>query len=186
MHVLADKVIPLVDFGFTFNEIPDKFAFYLEMGECMQGCPCCHSPELQEDLKMKSSILEIRELAEQAIDDGANAIVVMGGTTSKNLDKGTLVRLLQELSCVAPVCLYSGRNAEWEDKRIADAGDCTWLKTGSYIDALGGLESPRTNQRFFQREYVQYTDSYNDYLVDIRKVWVDNTHKFWKKVKHVT
>lgn len=179
-------LIPLVDFGFTFNEVPDKLAFFLELGECSQNCPCCHSPELQEDLDTKTPIEDIRELAEQAIDDGANAIVVMGGTTSRNLSRDSLVSLLRELSCVAPTCLYSGSPDEEEDKKIAEEGDCTWLKTGPYIDALGGLQSTRTNQRFYHRHYAKTINKHDCFSVHITREWEDETHKFWKGERDVT
>ena len=56
---------------------------------------------------------------------------------------------------------YSGRTIFPKDPRTLD-----YVKLGPYIESLGGLKSPTTNQRLYKRE----NDS-----------WVDITSVFWKK-----
>ena len=41
-----------------------------------------------------------------------------------------------------------------------------FIKTGPYVEALGGLKSPTTNQRFYRREGEK---------------WIDETHLFQRK-----
>ena len=90
------------------------------------------------------------------------------------------------MSDIAPTGLYSGSEDEEHDKMIAVEGHCTWLKTGPYVDTLGGIESARTNQRFY-RITGQYDIDAQYNLVTIRPWFVDETHKFWKKrVENVT
>lgn len=176
---------PVVNTDITFNELPDKMAYAIELGACKQHCVGCHSPELQEEDAPLTSLLDILEEAQDAIDAGANAIVVMGGTNNKHITEESLIALLQDLSAIAPTGLYSGSENEDRDKIIAVEGHCTWLKTGPYVDALGGLESTRTNQRFY-RITATYRFDAQDNLVDVRPCFLDETHKFWKRVENVT
>ena len=176
---------PVVNTDITFNELPDKMAYAIELGECKQHCVGCHSPELQEEDVPLTSLLDILEEAQDAIDAGANAIVVMGGTNNKHISAESLISLLSALSDIAPTGLYSGSEDEEHDKMIAVEGHCTWLKTGPYVDTLGGIESERTNQRFY-RITGQYDIDAQYNLVALRPWFVDETHKFWKRVENVT
>jgi anaerobic ribonucleoside-triphosphate reductase activating protein len=176
---------PVVNTDITFNELPDKMAYAIELGACKQHCVGCHSPELQEEDAPLTSLLDVLEEAQDAIDAGANAIVVMGGTNNKHITAESLISLLSALSDIAPVGIYSGSEDEERDKMIALEGHCTWLKTGPYVEALGGLESPRTNQRFYYISQSYRLDK-NDNVVFVRPCFLDETHKFWKRVKNVT
>lgn len=176
---------PVVNTDITFNELPDKMAYAIELGACKQHCVGCHSPELQEEDVPLTSLLDILEEAQDAIDAGANAIVVMGGTYNKHITEESLIALLQDLSDIAPTGLYSGSEDEERDKMIALEGHCAWLKTGPYIDTLGGIESTRTNQRFYRITTTYRLDA-QDNLVDVRPCFLDETHKFWKRVENVT
>ena len=176
---------PIVNTDITFNELPDKMAYALELGACKQHCVGCHSPELQKEDVPLTPLIDILEEAQDAIDAGANAIVVMGGTNNKHITDESLIALLRGLAFIAPTGLYSGSDDEEQDKMIAVEGHCTWLKTGPYVDTLGGLESTRTNQRFYRITTTYRLDA-QDNLVDVRPCFLDETHKFWKRVKNVT
>ena len=39
-------LVPVHSVGITLNEVPDKVAFYITLGNCTQRCKGCHSPEL--------------------------------------------------------------------------------------------------------------------------------------------
>ena len=146
----------------------------------------CWLPQsrITEDAPL-TPLLDILEEAQDAIDAGANAIVVMGGTNNKHITAESLISLLSALSDIAPVGIYSGSEDEERDKMIALEGHCTWLKTGPYVDTLGGIESTRTNQRFY-RIMTTYRLDAQDNLVDARPCFLDETHKFWKRVENVT
>ena len=175
---------PVVNTDITFNELPDKMAYAIELGACKQHCVGCHSPELQEEDVPLTPLPDILEEAQGAIDAGANAIVVMGGTNNKHTTAESLISLLSALSDIAPTGLYSGSEDEERDKMIALEGHCTWLKTGPYVDTLGGLESTRTNQRLYRITTTYRLDA-QDNLVGGRPYFLDETHKFWRG-KNVT
>ena len=160
-------LIPVYSTGVTMNEVPDHLAFYIEMGNCKKKCKGCHSPHLWNTVDNPMSIEELEVLADDAINKGANAIVLMGGTTN-GIPYPHLVRLIDKLSQIAPVCLYSGSDDYEQDMLIAITTRLTWLKTGSYQETKGGLMSAETNQKFLRKENVNLGYA----------IFIDETYKF--------
>lgn len=170
-------LVPVVSTGITLNEVPDKVAFFIELGSCTQRCRGCHSKELWEEVKEPTSLDALIEEAEHAIDKGANAIVLMGGTYNR-LSIENLLVILQSFSEVAPTCLYSGSDDEGLNRYVAENTDITWIKTGSYKEELGGLSSPMTNQKFYRKEYEEIFDKHQPQRS--KMVLVDYTQLFQK------
>lgn len=168
-------LVPVVSTGITLNEVPDKVAFFIELGSCTQRCKGCHSKELWEEVKEPTSLDILLKEVEKAIDKGANAIVLMGGTCN-GLNIKELSTILQALSDIAPTCLYSGSDDQKLNCFLVETTDITWIKTGSYKEELGGLSSPTTNQRFYRKEYEEIFKNHQ-YLMT-KMVLVDCTHLF--------
>ena len=170
-------LVPVVSTGITLNEVPDHVALYFEIGNCTQNCPHCHSPHLTAQQTVAfTSIEDMEHMAEHAAEQGANAIVLMGGTTN-GISKRDLITLLRRLSCILPVCLYSGSDDEEYDKDIARVAGISWLKTGSYQKKRGGLDNPRTNQHFYEVEECICMDKSDTYLC-VRTHFHDKTYLF--------
>lgn len=144
-------LIPVVGTGITLNEVPGHLAFYVEIGECNQRCHGCHSPHLWKHVLHKTSLEDLLRKILDAKEEGADAVVLMGGTTN-GLTEGSLKAIIQAISCVLPVALYSGSDNIGEDMKYLTKTDLTWLKTGSYKEKLGGLRDPKTNQRFLEKQ----------------------------------
>ena len=168
-------LVPVVSTGITLNEVPDKVAFFIELGSCTQRCKGCHSKELWEEVKEPTSLDTLLKEVEKATDKGANAIVLMGGTCN-GLNIKELSTILQALSDIAPTCLYSGSDDQKLNRFLVENTDITWIKTGSYKEELGGLSSPTTNQRFYRKEYEEIFKNHQ-YLMT-KMVLVDCTHLF--------
>lgn len=168
-------LVPVVSTGITLNEVPDKVAFFIELGSCTQRCKGCHSKELWEEVKEPISLDVLLTESKEAIDKGANAIVLMGGTCN-GLNIKELSIILQALSEIAPTCLYSGSDDQRLNCFLAENTNITWIKTGSYKEELGGLSSPTTNQRFYRKEYEEIFKNHQ-YLMT-KMVLVDCTHLF--------
>lgn len=168
-------LVPVVSTGITLNEVPDKVAFFIELGSCTQRCKGCHSKELWEEVKEPTSLDVLLKEAEEAIDKGANAIVLMGGTCNGLLIEELYI-ILQALSEIAPTCLYSGSDDQKLNRFFAENTDITWIKTGSYKEELGGLSSPTTNQRFYRKEYEEIFKKHKYWMT--KMVLVDCTHLF--------
>lgn len=171
--------IPVANVGITMNEVPDKIAVYFEIGECQQNCKGCHSPHLHKKTD-HLAIEDMEALAENAIDAGANAIVLMGGTTN-GIAREHLKMLINNLGGIAPVCLYSGSDDLEADLELALETNLTWLKTGSYKKELGGLLNPKTNQRFFRKDYFMSSVNYTD--IKCLPEMIDMTDFFRRKIK---
>ena len=142
----------------VFEEIPDKVSLALNITNCANNCPGCHSPELALDMG--------QELTEDTIDRlinenaGANCFLFMGeGRDYKRLLE--LAMYIKEKYPYMAVGVYSGRD-EVEDEyyKVFD-----YVKVGPYKEDLGPLNKRTTNQRLYK-------------MVD--GVKTDITERFWK------
>lgn len=166
---------PLVTKGITFTEIPDKIAIFLELGNCYQKCKGCHSDHLSAFLNPLSldTFISLEEITAYVYDQkkkGAQAVVLMGGATNYGMGMGELDILINHLSIFLPVGIYVGLP---EDSptivELKDNLNLTYLKTGAYVENLGGLNQPMTNQIFWERNNED--------------VWENQTSLFIKKEK---
>lgn len=172
-------LVPVVSRGITLSEVPDRIAVFFEIGCCHNGCKGCHSPHLQTNKVPFITLEEMVEYANKRVDEGANAIVLMGGTTN-GLDMRELYEIINALSFVAPVCLYSGLDSSMEEAcELVKNAYLSWLKIGSYKESLGGLQSPTTNQRFFKCDF-DITYSFRD-GVKCTPALIDITKSFQRK-----
>lgn len=171
-------LVPIVSTGITFNEIPDHTAYYFEIGGCTKNCPYCHSPHLRGGMAPNTPITTMEKKAENAATKGADAILLMGGTTNR-LHESDIIQMLRRLSVILPVCLYSGSDDAERDRCLAEKGNATWLKTGSYKAKLGGLTSPTTNQRFYRIDY-RYAKDHSGVYTGTEAVFTDLTYLFQK------
>lgn len=145
---------PVVDITVSLNELPGEMAVALVFGNCTQKCKGCHSDYLQTpiftDLWQDLEVLKTKVKKQR--DHGATAVVLMGGTTN-GVEPGDLEKLIKELATILPVGIYSGLPEKaLYHKFLRGIEGLTWLKTGSYIEELGGLETPGTNQKLYQRD----------------------------------
>lgn len=171
---------PVATIGITTSEIPGETAIYIEFSGCRQKCPGCHSPHLIGDHGDKLSLADTVYNAwaiTQKYEGDITAIVLMGGTANKGITEKALYCLINALynRTKLPIGLYSGR--EEDISKYLDIENLKWIKTGSYKEALGGLEEPTTNQRFYVKEYTIVTDHFGVYSCRIPH-WVDMTKQF--------
>lgn len=171
-------LVPVVSTGITLTEIPDRISYFIELGNCSKHCPNCHSPYLSDTVISPPDLAGVERMVEHAAERGADAIVLMGGTTN-GISDDDLITICQTLGNILPVGLYSGRDDEERDKDIALRGSLHWLKTGSYQEELGGLDSPRTNQRFYELEARFVFDRSGSYI-QTDTIFHDLTHLFPK------
>lgn len=144
--------LPLVSKGITLQELPGRTAVYFELGNCNRGCKGCHSPHLSERIHpdLFTDISDMVEYIEKEKTRGADAILLMGGTTNR-IDYETLARAIDILSNVLPVGIYSGAAVNSQATRfLKELPGLYWIKAGEFNKKLGGLDSPKTNQRFFR------------------------------------
>ena len=180
-------MLKVASFDIVFQEIPGEVTLALNLSNCPCHCPGCHSPHLAEDIG--------EELNEELLDGliaryGAmiTCVAFMGGDAAPDevLRWAEYVKS-QQLTARSDLqqlktAWYSGRPALPDSltaKRSYSDNGLTalavlqrsgltydYVKLGPYIESLGGLKSPTTNQRLYKRVGDQ---------------WQDITSVFWKK-----
>lgn len=175
---MSEFLIPVCHTALTLNEIPDRTAISFVIGNCKQHCKGCHSSYLWGAPTNWWAMDEICETAEKYIEQGADAILLMGGTTN-GIPYYVLDELIMKLARIADVCLYSGSDHEDFDKDFALNSRLTWIKTGSFKEELGGLNSPTTNQRFYHKRRKYYFDLHTGCVEKLE--WLEDITDFFQK-----
>lgn len=154
----------------TFEEVPSEVTLCINITGCPIHCPDCHSKHLWEDIGEELMPVTLSSII--AKNSGITCVAFMGGDNSPeeicNLAKW--VKNNTELK----VCWYSGKDRLEEGFPLENFD---YIKVGPYIKELGGLDSPRTNQRFY--EVKRKNDINGNYLYSYLEII---THKFWRDV----
>ena len=141
-------MLKYVNTGVVFQEIPDEVTLAINISNCPCHCPGCHSHYLWDDIGMPLDITCLSFMGGDADPVGVNQ----------------LAQYIHETYPQFKVAWYSGR------LRVSSAvnkADFDYLKVGPYIQHLGPLKSPTTNQRLYrQREDGSFEDI---------------TYRFWRQ-----
>ena len=154
-----------VDTLIGFREVPNEISLCINISNCPNHCKGCHSPYLWEDTGTELNIETLQQLIKD--NSGITCICLMGGDAE--------IKEIQELAkwiktnTSLKVCWYSGKKLQDIEYKNFD-----YIKTGAYIESLGGLDSPTTNQRFYEIRKVE-GKNYPYYILE------DITYEFRKK-----
>ncbi len=129
------------------QEIPDEVTLALNISNCPIHCKGCHSPWLWEDKGEEVTDSFLTDLVRTYVP-AITCVCFMGGDGEPE-EVGRLARLLHQQFLDVKVAWYSGKQSLPQNFR-ADWLD--YLKLGPYIEQLGGLASPATNQRLYRIE----------------------------------
>ena len=156
--------------GYTasFQEVPDEISLVVLVADCPHRCKGCHSPELQ---RREGKDLEL--CLDSVIDQYADVITcvcLMG----EGQDDEALKR------CAATINKRGFKSAIYigagEQRGLELAQYFDYVKYGQYIEELGGLKNPNTNQHMIEVT-KRFTDSFgNPSGIDFK----DITYKFQK------
>lgn len=129
----------------VFQEVPGEISLCFSISGCNIGCKGCHSTELwNEDYGTaltETSFIAWLDKYQQLI----SCVLFFGGEWhAEQLINLLTIAKQRGLN----TCLYSGQ--KYIDLSITQ--HLTYLKTGQWHSALGGLNSPSTNQRFINVE----------------------------------
>ncbi len=146
------------DYDIVFQEVPDETTLALNLSGCPHRCEGCHSPQLREDIGEELTPAALDRLLERYT--GVTCVGLMGGD-------GDLQAVEQMAAYIHTLGLrtawYTGRTTLPDGWHLEHFD---YIKIGPYIEALGGLKSPDTNQRFYHVEEGE--------LHDI-------TYRFWRR-----
>ena len=135
------KYIPSLT-DIVMEEIPHRVTLAVEVSNCQGNCPGCHSPFLRKDIGEELTPFKIDEMI--ADNFGVNCFLFLG----EGNDPDALLNLARYIKKVYPaieIALYSGREKVSEE--ISSLFD--YVKVGPYIESLGPLNNPNTNQRLY-------------------------------------
>ena len=132
----------------VIEEIPHRVTLAVEVSNCRGNCPGCHSPFLRQDIGEELTPAKIDKLI--ADNFGADCFLFLG----EGKDRPALYALADHIRSAHPgieTALYTGRDSIGQD--YWDHFD--YVKVGPYVESLGPLNSPTTNQRlYYHREDI--------------------------------
>lgn len=148
-------MLKVASFDIVFQEIPGEVTLALNLSNCPCHCPGCHSPHLAEDIG-EPLTADLLDGLMARYGSMITCVAFMGGDS----DPDEVARCAEYVRPLK-TAWYSGRTSFPRNPRALD-----YLKLGPYIESLGGLKSPNTNQRLYKR---------------VGDEWQDITSSFWKK-----
>lgn len=126
----------------VWQEVPGEVSLAYTIAGCPLRCPGCHSSDTwapDQGYPLTASHLEDRLRVYKGL---ITCVLFLGGEWQM---EALVARLSQVRQAGLNTCLYTG--LETVPSVLCD--HLTYLKTGPWIAAAGGLESPDTNQRFW-------------------------------------
>lgn len=135
-------------YDIVFQEVPGEVTLAINLSGCPNACKGCHSPHLQEN---KGEVLDKRVIDNllETYGKAITCVCFMGGDAAPH-DVETLSQyILRTTNFRLKTAWYSGKAMLPENCSVTNF---SFIKLGPYIDTLGGLDSPKTNQRFYKIE----------------------------------
>lgn len=148
------------------REVPDEIALCINLSQCPNKCPNCHSSYLAEDIGEELTFERLQELIRQ--NEGITTIAFMGGDNDPDAI-WTLGLLLESHYPNLKSAWYSGKQnmPDLSPELFFRGIPFDYLKLGPYIEEKGPLNSSTTNQQMWK------IDKNTGKAEDI-------TYKFWK------
>jgi len=140
----------LHNYDIVFQEIPDEITLALNISNCPNRCAGCHSPHLREDAGAALDESALSQLLEK-YGSTVTCICFMGGDGSP----GDLLRLAKHAKRFDKKLAWYSGNATLHEHATAVFD---YVKLGGYVEELGGLDAPDTNQRFYRIEKGKMID----------------------------
>jgi anaerobic ribonucleoside-triphosphate reductase activating protein len=130
----------------VFREFPDEITLAINISNCPHRCRGCHSPHLQTDCGEPLDEDELVRLVGPK-KDLITCVGFMGG----DADTEELIELCKFVRSEFPrlkIGQYSG-NYELPTGELAELLD--YVKIGPYIECLGPVDSPESNQKLYKK-----------------------------------
>ena len=146
-------MLKYVNYDIVFQEFPDEVTLAINLSCCPNRCPGCHSRELLNDIGESLTAERLIALLEAYVGN-ITCVALMGGDG----DPEGVVRLLRMVRKIYPELRtgwYSGRERMPSEEELS-AFD--YVKLGAWVEALGPLSSPTTNQRLYRIDNGQACD----------------------------
>ena len=128
----------------TFQEVPGEITLALSVSGCNLKCKNCHSSETYDpaygDLLTEEELTRLIKKFRHT-----SCVLFYGG----EWDLPHLTQLIEFVRGIGlKTCLYTGRNLSYFPTEFIHK--LNFIKVGAYIEKKGALQSPNTNQRFYE------------------------------------
>lgn len=150
--------------GYTiaFQEVPNEISLVINVSGCPHYCTNCHSQYLWDNDGAMPLYDNLPSLIEQYLDM-ITCVCFMGGDWDID-DLAACLKLIKKQYPNIKTCLYNGADVPLSSLSYLHLLD--YVKIGSYQIDKGGLNNPKTNQRFYKIQ---------------ENTVKDITYLFWKK-----
>lgn len=156
-----NKQLKYVDVLIGFSEIPDEISLCINISNCCNNCEGCHSSYLKDDIGVPLTEVSLSNLIDN--NKGISCVCLMGGDVSPD-EILFLIRFIKTKYPELKTAWYSGKT-ELPTCISLNLHNFDYIKLGPYIESLGPLTSPKTNQKIYKINFPE--------IIDI-------TSKFWK------
>jgi anaerobic ribonucleoside-triphosphate reductase activating protein len=126
----------------VFQEVPNEISLCFSITGCKIGCKGCHSTELWHE---KNGYTLSDKIFENWLNKYADLITCVCFFGGEWQPQALINKLVIAKKRSLKTCLYSGQ----QHIDINISRHLTFLKTGKWLPSLGGLDNPKTNQRFY-------------------------------------
>lgn len=172
-------MIKYTDTEIVFEEIPDEVTLAINITNCPNHCPGCHSPYLRENIGKELYGEDLVNMINS--NYGITCVLFMG----EGKDEEWLFQLVDCLRATykhnIKIGLYTGsENVSeflWEN--------LDYIKLGPYVEELGPLNKETTNQRLYKYDREGKVPGMRGLKIGgkYRTNWVDITYRFWDRNK---
>ena len=141
----------IASYDIVFQDVPGEVTLSLNLSQCPNHCPGCHSPMLQDDIGFPLDDVLLDGLIDRYGRD-ITCVCFMGGDGEPD----EIMRLADRVHARnLKTAWYSGRQLL---PRCFRSDSLDFVKVGPYIESKGPLPSPDTNQRMYRVENGELMD----------------------------
>ncbi len=137
--------LKIYSYDIVCQEVPEEVSLAVNISGCPNRCPGCHSPWLWED-EGEPMTEELLERLISKYERAITCVCFMGGDAAPDEIEDAVTSIKTKYPQLK-TAWYSGKAAPPEG---FDVKKLDFLKLGPYIEALGGLKSPTTNQALYR------------------------------------
>ena len=139
-------MLKYANYDVVFQEVPDEVTLAINISNCPNQCPGCHSKYLWDNVGKNLDLNELNRLVSQ-YETGITCVCFMGGDAEPK-EVADMAWQLKNSHSNLKMAWYSGKN-ELPQNVSTDHFD--YIKLGRYVAELGPLDSATTNQRMMKR-----------------------------------
>lgn len=142
-------MLRFVSYDVVFSEIPGEVTLAVNISNCPNRCQGCHSPHLWEDTGEPLTEGNLDVLLRQ-YGAAVTCVCFMGG----DAEPMAVAALARHAAAFGQAAGHPLKTAWYSGRADLPAGfpvtDFQYIKLGPYVESLGALKSPTTNQRLYR------------------------------------